>query len=319
MITRRAVCRAGVAALATAVTGCATGCATDVYRGPTRTITIAGGQRGALYLEFARVLAKELNSAVPGLRCEAIASGGSVANIDLLRTGRADLAMSQSDMALAAVAGRSPFAANVPVRGIGRMYEDYLQLVVRDDSPVRAVADLEGRTISLGAVGSGTAIFGDRLFTTAGVHVTRRFQPLDEAAASLKRRQVDALMWSGGVPTPLLTALHEDVRIRLVPIAKALPGLRSKFGTAYQQANLPAGGYGQGGLPTIGVANLLLCSADLPDDVAAAVTTTLVERADRLVPEQALGAQFLDRRTLIGLFGVPMHPGAASAYRRLHG
>jgi TRAP transporter TAXI family solute receptor len=314
-ITRRTVCKAGVAALAAA----ATGCAADGYRGPNRLITIAGGQPGAIYLEFARVLAKELTAAAPRLRCRAVASGGSVANIDLLRSGHADLAMSQSDMAIAAVAGESPFAEKTPVRGIGRMYEDYLQLVVRDDSPVRAVSDLAGRTVSLGAVGSGTAIFGDRLFTAARVRVTRRFQPLDEAAASLRRRQVDALLWSGGVPTPLLTRLDEDVRIRLVPIADVLPQLRAKYGPAYQQANIPAGGYGRAGLPTIGVANLLLCSAHLPDDVADAVTTTLVDRAARLVPEQALGAQFLDRRTLIGLFGVPMHPGAASAYRRLHG
>lgn len=314
-ITRRVVCRAGVAALAAAVTGCGA----EVYRGPARTITIAGGQPGALYLEFARVLARELTAAAPGLRAAAIDSGGSVANIDLLRTGGADLAMSQSDMALAAVAGENPFAAEVPVRGIGRMYEDYLQLVVRDDSTVRSVSDLEGRTISLGAVGSGTAIFGARLFSTTGVRVARQYQRLDEAAASLKRRQVDAVLWSGGVPTPALSKLHEDVRIRLVPIADALPALREKFGPAYQQANIPAGGYGQGGMPTIGVANLLLCSANLPDDVAAAVTTTLVDRAARLVPKQALGAQFLDRRTLIGMFGVPMHPGAASAYRRLHG
>src|SRR6202008_3107393 len=148
-----------------------------------------------------------------------------------------------SDIALAALDGVPPFGDRMPVRGIGRMYEDYLQLVVRHDSPVRTVSDLENATISLGAVGSGTAIFGERLFTTAGAPSPRRSQPLDEAAASLMRRQVDAVLWSGGVPTPLLAKLHEEVRIRLVPIADALPGLRERFGPAYQQAKIPAGGY----------------------------------------------------------------------------
>ncbi|HEV7651700.1 MAG TPA: TAXI family TRAP transporter solute-binding subunit [Actinophytocola sp.] len=314
-ITRRTVCKAGVAALAAA----ATGCGAEVYGGPNRTITIAGGQRGALYLEFARLLAQELNAAEPGLRCEVVPTSGSVANVNLLRTGRADLAISQSDIALAAMDGAGPFAAEVPVRGIGRMYEDYLQLVVRDDSPVRMVSDLAGRTISIGALGSGTAIFGERLFDAVGLRFTRQFQPLAEAADSLARRQVDALLWCGGVPTPALASLQAKIHIRLVPIGTVPPALRERFGTAYQQANIPAGGYGQPGLPTIGVANLLLCVKDLPDDVAAAVTTTFVERAARLVPRQALGVQFLDRRTLIGLFGVPMHPGAAAAYRRLHG
>lgn len=314
-VTRRTVCKAGVAALAVSLTGCGTG----HYRGPAREVVIAGGQPGGFYLQFARILAREINAAEPGLRCTALPTGGSVSNVELIHDGRADIGVSQTDIALSALDGRSPFAATVPVRGIGRMYEDYLQLVVRDDSPVHTVRGLAGRTVSLGAVGSGTAIFGERLFAAARVRVTSRYQSLGDAADSLRRRQVDALLWSGGVPTPALKKLHERIRIRLLPIADALPVLRGKYGNAYQQVSIPAGGYGQAGTPTIGVANLLVCGRDLPDDVAAAITRVLVDRAVRLVPEQALGAQFLDRRTLIGLFGVPMHPGASAAYRRLHG
>jgi TRAP-type uncharacterized transport system substrate-binding protein len=72
-------------------------------------------------------------------------------------------------------------------------------------------------------------------------------------------------------------------------------------------------------MAAIGVPNLLLCNRSLPDDVVATVTSVLVEHAARLVPPQALGTQFLDRRALICLLGVPMHPGAASAYRQLRG
>ena len=315
-ITRRTMVRAGAALAGTLALP---GCAAEGYRGPSRTITIAGGQPGGFYLEFAQVLAREINAAEPGLRCEPIDTDGSVSNIELIRSGKADIGVSQMDIALSAIAGESPFADDVPVHGIGRMYEDYLQLVVRADSPVRRVAGLAGRTVSLGPVGSGAAIFGERLFAAARVDVTSRYQPLADAVDALAREQVDAVLWSGGVPTPALADLHARIRIRLLPIAQALPELRDRYGNAYQQVNIPAGGYGQAGTPTIGVANLLVCGRRLPDDVAAAITRVLVNRAVRLVPPQALGAQFLDRRTLIGLFGVPMHPGAAAAYRRLHG
>jgi TRAP transporter TAXI family solute receptor len=157
------------------------------------------------------------------------------------------------------------------------------------------------------------------LFDAVEVRITKRYQALPYAAAALERRQVDAVLWSGGVPTPALTELHARVRIRLLPIVQAMPALRDLYGTAYQQVSIPAGGYGRAGTPTIGVANLLVCRKDLPDDVAAAITRVLVDRAARLVPRDALGAQFLDRRTLIGLFGVPTHPGAAATYRQLHG
>jgi TRAP transporter TAXI family solute receptor len=315
-VTRRAVCRAGIATVAAAIAG---GCGTHDYRGPTRTVTIAGGQSGGLYLQIAELLAREIMAAEPGLRCETVDTDGSVSNIELLRTGGADVCVSQADTALAALEGTSPFASAVPVRGIGRMYEDYLQLVVRADSPLWSVADLEGRTVSLGAVGSGAAIFGARLFAAVGVHPIGRYESLTEAVGALEHSQVDAVLWCGGVPTPALAILHGKAPIRLLPIVEALPVLRAQFGTAYQRVNIPAGGYGRAGVPTIGVANLLLCRKELPDDVVGAITRTLVDRAEELVPRAALGTQFLDRRTLIGLFGVPMHPGAASAYRLLHG
>jgi hypothetical protein len=202
-ITRRTVCWAGATALIGTLGVALTGRTTEGYRGPTRTVRIAGGQVGGFYKEFAQVLAGEITSAEPNLRCEAIETGGSVSNIELIHHGRADIGVSQADIALAAVAGDDPFAGSVPICGIGRMYEDYLQLVVRDDSPVRTVRGLGGRTVSIGALGSGTAIFGKRLFDAVEVRITKRYQALPYAAAALERRQVDAVLWSGGGCPPL--------------------------------------------------------------------------------------------------------------------
>jgi len=307
-------------AAATAVAAALVGCGGARYHGPARTVTIAGGQPEGVYLKFAHTLAREINAAEPDLHCRVLQSGGSVTNIDLIRSGRADVGMSQADIALAAVTGTNPYHGPVPIRGIGRMYEDYLQLVVREDSPLHSVADLAGRTVSIGAFGSGTAIFAQRLIDAAGIRVNTKQESLRDALAALGRRQIDAVLWCGGMPTPALGTLHDEVvRIRLLPIETVFRVLRSRYHTAYQQVNIPAGGYGQTGMQTVGVANLLLCGDSLPTAVVEAITTAIVERADRLVPPMALGAQFLDRRTLIGLLGVPMHPGAAAAYRQLHG
>lgn len=323
-VTRRALCLAGAAtALGAALTGvlpALAGCGSRRYAGPARPVTIAGGQLGGFYLGFADKLAHEVGAAEPDLRCEVIGTGGSVNNIELIRDGFADVGLCQADIALAALGGQSPFEAAWAVCGIGRLYEDYLQLVVLEDSPYRSVADLAGRTVSIGPIGSGTAIFGERLFAAAGVRVLARRHSLEDAISALRRGRVEAMLWCGGVPTPALRKLHAQVPIRLLPIADALPVLRTRYGSsAYQQVNIPPGGYGQAGTPTIGVANLLLCAENLPDDVVAAITATVVERGSRMVSPEALGAQFLDRRTLIGLLGVPMHPGAVSAYRQLHG
>jgi hypothetical protein len=49
------------------------------------------------------------------------------------------------------------------------------------------------------------------------------------------------------------------------------------------------------------------------------VARTLVAAAPDLVPESALGTQYLDQRSLIGTGEIPLHAGAVAAYRALHG
>lgn len=310
-------------ALALGAAGLA-GCGGQRYRGPTRELRVASGEPGGFYLDFATLLATEVTSVEPGLRCSAVATGGSLDNIDRLLAGQAELALVLADTAQAAAAGGDPFTAPVPLRALGRVYENYMQLVVRADSPVRSVRDLAGRPVSLGAAGSGAALFGRRLFTAAGLvgadALRQEHLSLVDAVAALETGRIDALLWSGGVPTPKLAELVDRTSIRLLPLDDVLPALRAGHGSVYEQVSVPAGVYR---LPqqvaTVGVASLLVATPSLPDDVAAAVVRVLVRQAANLVPQQALGTQFLEVRTLIGTAGVPLHPGAAQEYRDLHG
>lgn len=313
MITRRAVLT-GALGLAVA------GCGVAGYPGPARAVTIGAGEPGGFYLAFAELLAGRLSDSEPPLRGSAVATEGSVDNLQRLAARRVDLALVLADVAQAAGQGNPPFGAAVSMRALGRVYENYMQLVVLAGSPVRGLADLSGRTVALGAPSSGAAVFGQRMLAAAGLTASVRNLLLGDAIAALEAGRVDALLWSGGVPTPSLADLDRRVGIRLLPLDGVLPALRSSFGGVYEQAPVPSGAYRQvRELPTIGVANLLVCAPDLPDDVAAAVVRVLVRRAGDLVPREALGTQFLDVRSLIGTLGVPLHPGAAAAYRDLHG
>ncbi|WP_184688629.1 TAXI family TRAP transporter solute-binding subunit [Saccharothrix tamanrassetensis] len=276
---------------------------------PDGELRIAAGEQGGLYYDFATLLAAQLD---PELRGRVVETQGSLSNLELLRSGEARVALTLADAARIADPA-------LELRALGRVYENYLQLVVRADDPARHVADLAGRTVSLGAAGSGASLSGERMLVTAGLEHSVRVAHLRlaEAAQALVERRIDALLWSGGVPTPVLSRLD---RIRLLPLAELLGGLRAAHGSVYEQVPVPAGVYGATReIPTIGVANLLVCRASLPDEVAAAVTRTLVSKAAALVPEQTLGTQFLDVRSLIGTADLPLHPGAAAAYRDLHG
>jgi uncharacterized protein len=309
-VSRRSVLRAAPTALALLAAGCS-------GRGEP-TVVVAAGEPGGFYVEFGDLLVRQLRAR--GIDGRVVETGGSVDNSRRVAGGTAALGLVLSDIAVAARRGEPPFDAAVDLRALGRVYENYMQVVVRAEDPVTDVAGLAGRRVSLGAVGSGAAVFGDRLLAASGIStpVTRR--PLREAVAALETGGTDALLWSGGVPTPALAELAARRPVRLIPLADLLPQLVARHGAVYGPVAVPAGVYGiDARVPTVGVPNLLVAAASLPDDTAGAVTRTLVAAAPDLVPSAALGTQYLDQRSLIGTGEVPLHPGAAAAYRDLHG
>ncbi|WP_024804921.1 TAXI family TRAP transporter solute-binding subunit [Nocardia sp. BMG51109] len=290
---------------AAAAVAAAGGCAT----GAPPTVRVAAGEVGGFYHEFTDLLA----AADPGaVHVRPVTTTGSQANLGLLERGEADAAMALADSVDAGGGG---------LVALGRVYENYVQLVVAAESPVRAVADLRGARISLGASGSGAALTGERLLRAAGLDpggdVAVTHLALREAVSALIGGGVDALLWAGGVPTGVL-----DVpgTLRLVDLGDLARPLRDRFGYLYDLVVVPADAYpGTPAVRTIGVANLLVTTRSLPDATAAAVTELLIGRAERLVPDEAAGTQFLDVRSLIGTAGVPLHPGAVAVYRRHHG
>ena len=298
------------AALALAL-GLAASCGTA--DDPPPGLRIAAGEPGGFYVEFARLLARTLNA-------EVIETTGSHRNIELVDSGRATLGLSLSDLAEAALAGTDPFGRSLPLRAIGRVYENYMQLVVSADSSIQTVADLAGRRVSLGAEGSGAAVFGERLLAAAGVQAQVEHNGLTDATQRLAAGRIDALLWSGGVPTPALYKLSTSHPIRLLDVTTALPALLDAYRAAYHRVIIPAKTYGNSRpVRTIGVPNLLLADRALPAEAAGAVARALARHAPRLVPASALGTQYLELRSLIATGSVPLHQGAAEAYRDLRG
>ncbi|MET9827402.1 TAXI family TRAP transporter solute-binding subunit [Streptomyces sp. NPDC006349] len=295
--------------------------------GPSGLLRLATGEPTAFYAAFGRLLAAQLEAAHPGITCRVRTTAGSITNIALLRDGEADLGLVLTDTARAAARGTALFPRPVPLRAIGRVYETYLQFAVRADAPVHSVADLAGHPVSLGAVGSGAAHLGDRLLGAAGLTpgtVPVRHLRLADAAAALRTGSVVGLLVAGGVPLPTLSDLDRDPGLRFLPLAGLLRGLaggRDGMAAAgLEEVTLPQSAYrASAGVATVGVSNLLVCRPDLDPAVAGALTRLLVRRAPAFVPDHAVGAQFLDVRSLIGTGGVPLHPGAAAAYRALHG
>ncbi|MEU4746399.1 TAXI family TRAP transporter solute-binding subunit, partial [Actinosynnema sp. NPDC023658] len=216
----------------------AAGCTTGT---PSGELTIAAGERGGMYFDFATLLAEQLVD----VRGRALETEGSLANLALLASGAAQVALTLADSARVADPA-------LELRALGRVYENYLQLVVREDDPARVPADLAGRTVSLGAEGSGASLSGERMLVALGLRSSVRVEhfKLSDAAQALVERRVDALLWSGGVPTPTLSGVPG---IRLLPLAELVAPLRAAYDSVYEQVAVPVDVYGATReVPTIG-------------------------------------------------------------------
>ncbi|MGV0744971.1 TAXI family TRAP transporter solute-binding subunit [Mycolicibacterium sp. XJ870] len=275
-------------------------------------VRLAAGEPGGFFWEFSGLLAAAgARSATAHI--EPLQTNGSADNIEALRSGRAEFAMSLRD-----TAQDSPDA----LMAVGRVYENYFQVAVRDDSPIRSPSDLRGRVVSVGAPGSGATTLSQRVLVAAGLAepgaVRQVQQTMSDAAAALTAGDIDAAMWAGGLPTPAFGEL--SVGIRLLDLASVVPALRQTYGTTYEPVSVPADVYGRHpAVVTVGVANLLLVRRDVPDHIVAAIVDLLLDDPSSLVPTQAVGSQFLDAQSLIQTGPVALHPGAAAEYRRRHG
>ncbi len=306
------------------------------------TVTVAGGEPGGFYLEFATLLAESLQRHGVAEKAAALTTGGSLDNLEHLLTGQATFAVALADAAAQHLGADS--TSSVGITALGRVYENYVHCVVRKGSGIRDFTDLAGRTVAIGEPGSGTSLTTPRLIEAAGLSsaalgagsgaapstVTEKTVPektvtvlnlgLNEGLAALQDGSVDALFWSGGVPTAAIAASNRAAGLGLLDLSALIPSTRRQYGPFYDRVLIPEGGYE--GIPavwTVGVANLLLCRNDLDDSTVKRTVELLVGHAEELIPRSSMGVQFLSPESLINTAGLPLHPAAAAAYRALHG
>jgi uncharacterized protein len=241
-----------------------------------------------------------------------------VENLARLRSGAADFGLSLADVAEqdreAGPTDTAPLAA-------ARVYENYLQVIVRDADGVRAFEELQRLPVSIGPPGSGAAVTSEVLVRAAGLHqrIDMKRLRLRDGLAQLADRGVDAVVWSGGVPTPAVAELDARLPLRMLDIGGLAASMSRIAGYPYVVRRVPAGEYVPPGIRSLGVPDLLLCRRDLATDVVSAVVDVIATEAAHLVPPYIRGLQYLDTPSMIQTGLIPLHPDAVRTYQNLHG
>jgi uncharacterized protein len=291
--------------------------------GDTR-VSIATGNSTGVYFSLGNALAEQISTATDGrVKATAAETGASVQNIQQLVGGEYQLAFSLADTAADAVAGSGSFdGKKQPVQAISRIYPNYTQVIARTGAGITSIADMRGKRVSTGSPGSGTEVIANRLLESAGLNpesdVAAQRLDLTKTVDGMKDGSIDALFWSGGLPTPGITDLLTSARgdVRFIDITGQLTKMQ-ELSPAYEEGVIPAATYGQpADIPTIVVPNMLLVRDDLDANLACVLTKTLFDRLPQL--QEVVGAaKGIKVETARDTDPVPLNRGAEHALDEL--
>jgi len=325
----RRMTAAGLAALLTAFTLTACGGRQDAAESDTggavtcevaneTRIGIATGNATGVYFALGNAYAEQIGATGGKLKATAAETGASVQNIQQLVAGSYDVAFSLADTAADAVNGTGSFTAKQPVQALARIHTNYTQVIVRKAAGITDVAGMKGKRVSTGSPKSGTEVIANRVLTAAGLDPAKDIQAqrldLTKTVDGMKDGSIDALFWSGGLPTPGITDLltTSAAQVQFLDITGLLSELK-KINEVYEQGTIPASAYKTAAdVPTIVVPNLLLVRENLDGNVACVLTKTLFDRKPQLEQANA-AAKEISLDTARKTAPVVLHRGAAKA------
>jgi TRAP transporter TAXI family solute receptor len=282
-------------------------------------LSIATGGTGGVYYPLGGGMAALFSKKIPGMQATAEVTGGSVANMQLIGTGKPYIALTQADAAIDALKGQDKFAGKpIPVRALAVLYPNRMHVVTLEGTGVTKIQDFKGKRVSTGSGGSATEVFAFRVIEAAGLDkdkdMRRERLGVAESVNALKDRKIDGFFWVGGLPTGAVTDLANSpgVTIKMIDIAHLVPAMVKKHGNIYIKDVIPQRIYKgmTADNQAATVTNLLAVHQNMDDKLAYTITKTLFENVVDLVRVHAEAINIKLENQKSEASSIPWHPGA---------
>ena len=261
---------------------------------------------------------------VPGLVATAVASNGSVANVNGIQSGQLESGFSQSDVAYWAYTGTGIYEGKPKVadlRLIANLYPETIHIVARKGAGIKGVADLKGKRVSLDEPGSGTLVDARIILGAFGItekDIKAEYLKPNQAGDKIRDGGLDAFFFVGGYPTGAIAELAAaGAGIELVPVTgPEVDKMRQQYGF-FAPDTIPANTYkGVGEVKTIAVGAQWVTSAKQPDALIYEVTkATWNENTRKLLDSGHAKGKAIQLSTATAGAGIPFHPGAEKFYK----
>ncbi len=310
-ITRRVLC-ALMALSLIVLSGC----------GGQRMMMGTGGTSGTYYA-FGGVLAQYMKN-YTDYSVTAVSTAASKANIQSIGDGDYQIGFTQSDVMNYAWEGSRSFETDGPCRDfrvLGALYAETVQLITMKED-IRTVSDLKGKSVSIGAPGSGVYFNAVDVLEGAGLTVDDikpQYQSFDDSKEALKDGQIDAAFIVAGAPTSAITELATTNGVYLIPVEGELRDKIMDMCPYYAPMEIPADTYPEQteAVNTITIKATLVVDADLDEETVYQLTAAVFDHKEDIAIENAKGEELSIENATSGIT-VPFHDGAARYYEE-HG
>lgn len=272
-----------------------------------------GGEAGTYYA-FGGVISQYVTNNT-NVEVKAITSGGSAANVGDIDAGDIELGFCQSDVMAYAYKGERTFDAAIDSFSVvAALYMEDVQIVTVDPS-IKSVADLKGKSVSVGDQGSGVYFNAVDVLEAYGLtidDIEPVYQGFGDSTESMKDGKIDAAFVVAGAPTTSIVDLATAKEVNLVSIDDEHIDILMKNCPYYSKHVIPADAYGLAeDTQTVAVAAVVLAGDDVSADAVYAFVSTIYDNIGELQHDKAneLNLDFAASMTT-----VPYHPGAAQYF-----
>lgn len=280
---------------------------------------LTGGTSGTYYPlggEMATIIKNET-----GIQTDALSSNASADNVIALQEEEAELAFVQTDVVAFASEGTNAFDGNPVdnVLAIGALYPETVQIVTTMDTGINSVEDLEGKTVSVGAPGSGTYINAEQILEIHGMtmdDIDAQHLDFGESTGGIQDGNIHAAFITAGWPTGAIEGLGATTDVSIVPIEQdKIDEIVAKY-PYYSEDTIPGGEYSgiDDDIKTVAVGAMLAVTDSLSEDAVYEITKAIYENASTITHSKG---EFITKEAGVSGIGIDFHPGAEKYFKEV--
>ena len=284
-------------------------------------LAMATGGTSGTYYAFGGTIATILNNANIGVNINVNSTGASAENVQLISTGDAQLAILQNDVlsysynATGTWEGK-PAITNTAV--LACLYPEQIQVIALASSGIASVADLAGKNVSTGDIGSGVETNARQILAAYGLSfddVNQFSLGFGDSSTAMQDGSLDAVFITSGAPNSAVQELAASKDIVVVPIDGAeAAGLKSDY-PFYADSEITPEHYSflEAAVPTLTVQATLICGSDMADETAYAIVKGIYDNAADIAASHPKGEYLTPDYAIQGV-PIALHPGAVKYY-----